>query len=362
LPARRHIIHSRARGFTLIEVAVALTVVGLLLGSFLKFYAILDQKERIETTRERLATLRTQLIYYVITHDRLPCPASGMKRKGASDDATDPCASDQTNPPEGVDLYSPVVDKKTEHSESFDIWTGVMPVRDLQLDPQMGVDGWGNKFTYAVSRNLTMPGGMRGNPIPRGHISVVDGDGANLLETPNTGRYVIISHGPSGAGAWTPDGGRRACPGGTLSESNCNNSGSFVIAPFSTAHGEKNFENIVIDDDVNAGGTLLDRMAICTRKLMFYEPGRVDADTDGCVRANPDNGSWHGICLKPGNSALPVNPVLRPAIAVGDACGCLQGLGYTSMLVGSWMEAPSVPNSSPPSNFMMSLYTCVLQQ
>jgi hypothetical protein len=208
-----------------------------------------------------------------------------------------------------------------------------------------------------------MPNAMRGNPVPRGHIAVVDGDGANLLETPGTGRYVIISHGPSGAGAWTMDGKRRSCPRDTLSEQNCANSGSFVMAPYSTAHGSKSFENIVVNDDQNAGGTLLDRMAMCSLKLMFYEPGRPDADQDGCVRAGADNGAWHGICLKSDDpqAAQPVRPVLRPAIAQGNACACLQGLGLMPMLVGSWLEAPSVPNDAPPGTAMMSLYTCVLQ-
>jgi prepilin-type N-terminal cleavage/methylation domain-containing protein len=351
----------RKRGFTLIEVAIVLTVVGLMLASFLKFYAILDQKERIETTRERMATLRTSLIYYVLTHQRLPCPASGLKQTTGSE--TDPCAPDQNNPPEGVDIYSPAVDTRQEHSESFDIWTGVVPVHELQLDPQMAVDGWGNKFTFAVSRNLTMPNAMRGNPLPKGHIPLVDADGTSVLEAPGTGRYVIISHGPSGAGAWSPDGAKRACPKGTLSEQNCSNSGNFVLAPWSTAHGKNSFENIVISDDQNVGGTLLDRMGMCSLKLMFYEPGRVDADKDGCVRAGADNGSWHGICLKylDPNAAVPVQPVLRPAIAKDGNCACLPDLGYTPMLAGSWVETPQLPDSAPPGTGMVSLYTCVLQ-
>ena len=348
---------SHRRGFTLIELAVVMTIVGLLLTAFLRFYEIMDQKQRIETTRERLQELRTSLIYYVLTHNRLPCPASPLKKAHQDKDA---CAPDATSPPDGVESHAVVVDGHSDTSESLDIWSGVIPVRDLQLDPQLEVDGWGNAFTYAVSRNLTMPDGMRGNPSPRGHISVVDAEGENLLEAPDTGRYVIISHGPSGAGAWTRDGNRRPCPEHTLAAQNCGNNGAFVMAPFSTARNEKFFDNIVIDDDINASGTLLDRIAICTRKLMFYVPGNPVSDKDGCAPTANDNGAWHGICLTMTdiNAKPTAKEILRPAVAQGTTCSCLPGLGLQSQLAGSWLQAPEVP-SAPPGALMMSLYTCV---
>ena len=348
---------SPSRGFTLIELAVVLAIVGLLMTAFLRFYEILDQKQRIETTRARLEELRTALIYYVLTHNRLPCPASPLPGANRDQDA---CAPDATSPPEGVDSHSVVVNDQNKHDESLDIWEGVVPVRDLQLDPQLGTDGWGDVFTYAVSRNVTLPGGMRGNPAPKGHISVVDADGNNLLETPDTGRYVIISHGPSGGGAWTHDGKRRPCPERTLASKNCESGGAYVMAPYSTARGEKFFDNIVIDDDINASGTLLDRIAICTRKLMFYEPGEPTSDKDGCSPAANDNGAWHGVCLTMTdiNARPSVREILRPAVAQGSACGCVPGLGLASKMVGSWLQAPENA-AGPPGASMMTLYTCV---
>jgi prepilin-type N-terminal cleavage/methylation domain-containing protein len=353
--------NSRRRGFTLIELAVVLTVVGLLLTAFLRFYQIMDQKQRIETTRERLQELRTSLIYYVLRHNRLPCPASPLNGRNA-DREKDPCGPDVTGPPAGVTSHAVMVEGRNVSNDSANIWAGVVPVRDLQLDPQLSVDGWGNRFSYAVSRNLTLPQAMHGNPIPKGHISVVDENGDNLLETPDTGRYVVISHGPSGSGAWTREGKRRPCQPGTLATKNCENTGAFVMAPFSTAPGERFFDNLVINDDVNAGGTLLDHIAICTRKLRFFEPGEPTADRDGCVQAQEDNGAWHGMCLKTGdpNSKEPVRAIMRPAIVQGGGCGCLEGLGMTPKLAGSWLQAPEI-DSFPPGTFMMSLYTCVRQ-
>ena len=111
---------------------------------------------------------------------------------------------------------------------------------------------------------------------------------------------------------------------------------------------------------MNAGGTLLDRIALCTRKLMFFEPGTPTADKDGCVMAAEDNGAWHGICLKSGdpNAKEPVKPILRPAVSHGDTCGCLPGQGLVPKLAGSWLAAPEIANF-PPGTAMMSLFTCV---
>jgi hypothetical protein len=201
---------------------------------------------------------------------------------------------------------------------------------------------------------------MRGNPMPAGHISLVDENDRNLLAKPGTARYVIISHGPSGSGAWTHDGQQRPCPEHSLAAKNCENNGAFVMAPFSAARGEGFFDNIVMHDDVNAGGTLLDRIANCARGLMFYEPGEHDADRDGCVRYGEATGAWHGICLKSGdpNAKDKVKAVLLPAIEQGGECGCAQGLGLSVRLAGSWLSAPEL-DGFPPSNMMTSLYTCV---
>lgn len=356
------LVDSRRCGFSLIELAIVLTIVGLLLTAFLRFYAIMDERQRIETTRARLAEIRTSMIYYVLTHNRLPCPASPLNPRTA-DKEKDPCGPDISDPPDGVDTHTVMLEDRIQTDESLDIWTGVVPVRDMQLDPQLAVDGWGNRFSYAVSRNLTLPLGMRGNPVPRGHISVVDENGESVLDTPGTGRYVIISHGPSGGGAWTRDGKRRPCPSGTLSSKNCQNSGAFVVAPFSSARGERFFDNIAVNDDVNAGGTLLDHIAICTRKLKFFQPGAPTADKEGCVHAEEDNGAWHGICVKLGdpNSEASVKALLRPAIVEKDTCSCLPGLDLTPIMAGTWLQAPEIP-SHPPVNAMMSLYTCVRQK
>lgn len=96
-------------------------------------------------------------------------------------------------------------------------------------------------------------------------------------------RYVIISHGPSGGGAWTQQGGRKPCEPGTLAFENCSGNAAFVAAPFSPKPGPTFFDNIVIYDNQNAGGTIIDRVVVCSAKFGFYIPASPHADQDGCV-------------------------------------------------------------------------------
>ena len=62
-------------GFTLIEIAVVLVLIGLLLGSFIG-----SVTQRIETsqrvnTKQQLEDIKTALLGFVSVHGRLPCPA-----------------------------------------------------------------------------------------------------------------------------------------------------------------------------------------------------------------------------------------------------------------------------------------------
>lgn len=351
----------------MIEIAIVIAISGLLLTGFLEFYSVQMQKQRFETTKHRLEDLRVALTLYSATYERLPCPASPLgarvSARGIDGKDADPCASDVQTPPEGVVAYN---SDPGRMDPSRQVWIGVIPTQALRLDGDQGTDGWGNSFTYAVSRSLTFPQGMRGNPLPPGIISVVDEKGQNVLDKPDTGRYVIVSHGPSGAGAWTMQGGHKPCQPGTGDFKNCNGGGVFVIAPFSRKPGPTFYDDIVIHDDANAGGSLLDRIAVCTVQRAFYVPASPDADRDGCSH---QINLWQGACqlqivVNQSGTPLPSVPyaVTPPAIANGTDCGCPPG--YNVVKVGTWYDTS--PIVSLAADFMgngmqhtrTALYTC----
>ena len=63
------------RGFTLIEMAIVLMIVGLLLGGMLvPLSAQMDQRN-ISDTQKSLSEIKEALIGYAMANGRLPCPA-----------------------------------------------------------------------------------------------------------------------------------------------------------------------------------------------------------------------------------------------------------------------------------------------
>lgn len=353
----------KSRGFTLIETAIVLMIAGLLLASFLEYYTVLLQKQKYDVTRERMRDIRTALTIHAATNMRLPCPEgverpSGKlssprvkpKRIAEKEDAeeNDMCKLG-AEAPDGVQVFNADTQGK---GESKQVWVGILPVRQLRLNAEQGQDGWGNKFTYAVTRKLTLPDGMHGNPLPEGMISVVDEQGKNILDTPKTGRWVLVSHGPSGAGAFTSDGGRKRCTPKTLDGENCNGDDLFVIAPFSRKDGPWFFDDMVFHDDADAGGTILDKLITCNSKRLFYAPGETRADEDGCMGL-PN--VWLGACLQSEKVddagqvfKEPAITVLAPAGAVNGECAC--GNGLTVKLMGKWDDGQSVVEATPEGN------------
>lgn len=252
-----------------------MTIAGLLLGGFLQFYSVMEKKKRYEVTKQRLGDIRTALTHYVIMNRHLPCPAA------PSGEYSEELCANHEESMLGVERYN--VNKSNLGTDAQnEVWIGILPAKELRFDREQIQDGWGNEFTYAVSRRLTLPNGMIGNPLPLGVISVVDENDNSVLDKPGTSRYVVVSHGPTGAGAWS-GGGRKPCTENTSDGKNCLGLNVFVVAPLSNVQGKNFFDDIVIHDDLNAGGALVDLLAICGAKQGFYDPSNPYADRDGCI-------------------------------------------------------------------------------
>src|SRR5713226_9528661 len=66
---------SLAIGFTLVELAVVLAIVGLLLGSLMYTLSAQTEQRNFEETRRRLEQARELVLSFAIINGRLPCPA-----------------------------------------------------------------------------------------------------------------------------------------------------------------------------------------------------------------------------------------------------------------------------------------------
>jgi type II secretory pathway pseudopilin PulG len=143
----------RAEGFTIFELALALFLIGLLLGGIAVPLQTQIDSRKVEETEQLLAEAREALIGYAAAHGYLPCPAdaaSGGLEPEESDHVTGKCPS----------------------------YYGFLPAATLGFRRSDGygyaADAWGgaaNRIRYAVSNQtigpagntnaLTRTGGMR---------------------------------------------------------------------------------------------------------------------------------------------------------------------------------------------------------
>lgn len=114
-------------GFTLVEMAMVLMIVGLMLGGLLPVLSAQRESQRINETRKQLDDIQQALIGYAIINGRLPCPAH---------------AAGEEEPVGGGDC-----------SHNFD---GFVPAATLGLPTTDSkgfiVDAWGNRIRYAVAK------------------------------------------------------------------------------------------------------------------------------------------------------------------------------------------------------------------
>jgi type II secretory pathway pseudopilin PulG len=123
---------ARARGFSLVELAVVFAIVALLLAGVLGTLSAQAEQRHHAETRRRLEAAVEALLGFAIAHRRLPCPASA----GSTGDES---------PPGGGACST--------------YYGGFLPARALGLQPSdadgYALDAWGNRIRYAVSNALT---------------------------------------------------------------------------------------------------------------------------------------------------------------------------------------------------------------
>jgi prepilin-type N-terminal cleavage/methylation domain-containing protein len=200
--------YKKQAGFTLVEMAVVLVIVGLLVSAFLMpLSAQRDQKDYNET-RQKIANLKEGLLGFVVTNRRLPCPdtdGDGLENLAL------PLVVDDT----------PIIGKSTQTFTCINL-EGLLPFQSLGLER---LDSWSNIFSYRVAPALSTRtvewslNGATGNVVSdtyftlssNGDITVRtrgdDPSTAGITESKfiynlvTNAAVVIISHGKNGYGA-----------------------------------------------------------------------------------------------------------------------------------------------------------------
>jgi prepilin-type N-terminal cleavage/methylation domain-containing protein len=175
---------ARTRGFTLIEMAIVMVVIGLVVsGGIVAARPIIEGSKTTET-KAKLDRIESALLLHAIRFGCLPCPATangtGNTAGQAVDSGTNPYTSDCVS---GCSI--------TATSQ------GIVPWRNLDLSEADIVDGYGTRISYALGGTtaLSAANSMNrngSNYAPTGLLTVNNTAGTTIT---SAAAYVLVSHG-----------------------------------------------------------------------------------------------------------------------------------------------------------------------
>lgn len=151
-----------SKGFTLVEMAIALLIMGLLLGGGLTVLGVQMETQRVKDTERLLDEAREALIGFAVVNGRLPRPATSA-----------------TN---GVE--NPAICPSEPSCSGFIPWVSLGSTR---------ADAWGKTLRYSVTRNFANPGLALGTAGTRNIDTRING--GPLVPVATGVSAVVFSHG-----------------------------------------------------------------------------------------------------------------------------------------------------------------------
>lgn len=271
--------HRHSTGFTLVEMAVVVLLMGIVLTMGLRVMQATQENATWSTTKLKQERIKVALIGFFRTNGRLPCPDAAL-------------------PPTGVEPASCLAAAGR----------GVLPWRVLGLSIGDVQDGWSNFFTYRVanrtpasSSNWTTKAGatafsLRELTVPLTTFTYRERSDAGVLGvaiTPNP-VAMLISHGKNGAGARTVRGTAvLPLPVGADELANANAASTTFVMRTPT--------------DVTAapGGAFDDVVTYMTPNQLF-QPMLDDKTLKGVCNAYCSPSPGPSNCVVPGTSPVPI--------------------------------------------------------
>lgn len=242
----------RQAGFTIAEMAIVVAIGGIILAVMGSKFLSYIQANKISSTEYRISVIQDALGKYLQEVGRYPCTSSLTIAPGQPnynrEVAVGACSTTGNLAGAIIRPGARAVENPPLVFNNYNIRIGGVPVRSLNLPDEFAIDAWGNRFTYVVSTNLATPGQF----FPGGGIIDITGfnDGVTppvpLVNPQGSAHYLIISHGPDGAGARSFEGTGFASP--------CNIAGGINVdqdsynCDFTPAVASPQFVKTLVDD------------------------------------------------------------------------------------------------------------------
>jgi prepilin-type N-terminal cleavage/methylation domain-containing protein len=193
---------NRGAGFTLIEIAVAIFIIAILLGSILVPLTTQVEQRQVSETQKMLEDIKEALIGHAVAKGYLPCPDQTSGGAGVI------YSNDYAN--DGVEDFSGgnCIGTSQGSTGPPDVrkWIGNVPWVTLGFGAS---DPWGNRFRYVVDQEFTNRATVF-NLSSGADVGVCTSVACTTRLTSTTGPpgeaavVVILSHGKNGFGAMCP--------------------------------------------------------------------------------------------------------------------------------------------------------------
>lgn len=152
-------LYDRTQGFTLVELAIVLIIVGLLIGGLIISLSAQHDTANIKETQLRLAQAQEALLGFAVANGRLPCPAT------TGDGFETFC----TNGTGACGLLTHTVQT---HGRCANYYDGFLPAASLGLTPTDSngrlVDAWMAPIRYGVTAQYDGPHTLYSFTAPNG--------------------------------------------------------------------------------------------------------------------------------------------------------------------------------------------------
>lgn len=255
-------MQTRMRGYTLIEMAIVISVVGVVLASGVAAYNLYHKNQIQITTLSNANRVVNALGHFLVQNGRYPCPARmdvardhpeyGMETDcGDASLAVGNCANGLCIE-QGERLVNINPNPGPATNITPRVRRGAVPFRILGLPEAAAEDGNKMRMYYAVTENLTNNATYRKDA---GGISVLNENNVSLVSPNSSAHFVVFSVGDDRRGAVTRYGQmNRPCadPAAASDGMNCHTSTTaphnlarYRVAEHSTAEGAAHYDDYI---------------------------------------------------------------------------------------------------------------------
>lgn len=233
-------------GFSLIELAILMIVIGVLAVPLLQGYQISQAREKKGDSVIALRNVSGAVANFqgVQQLRNYPCPSDRSIAFGDAGHGVSDCAKVRGLAPNTCSAGNGMC-KAVQNG--VDIYIGGVPYATMGMPFHEMLDGYGNALTYAVTGPMTNP---TNNPafLFDANMGAIQITNENGLVSATLAHAVAVSHGENGAGSFNIYGQQKPCIMAYVESENCDNDGMFMSGLISLGKNNNYFDDLIKAD------------------------------------------------------------------------------------------------------------------